>query len=79
VSLDGTVSLLPDIFGSGTVTGLLQATQIQKNSSDTTLQGYLQSFVSATDDTTRNSLVDEIIYQSVLSKLATQPIERAGG
>ncbi len=63
VSLNGTISLLPDLQGYGLVTGLRQEMQIQLNASSSTLEGYVQSFVAATDDATRNTLVDEIIYQ----------------
>ncbi len=63
VSLSGTISALPDLLGTGTVNDLSQAMQIQANASDTTLQGYVESFVAATDDSSRNTLVDEIIYQ----------------
>jgi hypothetical protein len=63
VSLSGTISALPDLVGSGTVYDLSQAMQLQANASDTALEGYVESFVAATDDATRNTLVDEIIYQ----------------
>ncbi len=63
VSLNSTISLLPDAGGYGIVTGLRQAMQTQLNGGSSTLEGYVQSFVAATSDSTRNTLVDEIIYQ----------------
>lgn len=63
VTVNSTISLLPDVSGYGTVTSLQQAMQIQVNASSTTLETYVQDFVAATDDATRNTLVDEIIYQ----------------
>jgi Ca2+-binding RTX toxin-like protein len=63
VSVSDTIAALPDIYGSGTVYDLQQAMQIQADDGDTTLETYVQDFVAATDDVTRNTLVDEIIYQ----------------
>jgi Ca2+-binding RTX toxin-like protein len=63
VTVSPTIAALPDAANYGTVTTLQQAMQIQANASDTTLETYVQDFVAATDDTTRNTLVDEIIYQ----------------
>jgi Ca2+-binding RTX toxin-like protein len=63
VTVNGTISLLPDASGYGTVASLHQAMQIQVNASSTTLETYVQDFVAATDDGTRNTLVDEIIFQ----------------
>ena len=49
--------------GYGTAPDLQQAMQIEVNASNTTLETYVQDFVAATDDATRNTLVDEIIYE----------------
>ena len=63
LDLTDDIANLPNVHGYGAVADLQQTIQAQANASDTTLEGYVSSFVSATDDATRNTLVDEIIYQ----------------
>lgn len=56
-SVSAEIAVLPDLTGFGTVVSLQQAM-----SSNTTLQSLVEQFVAATDSTTRNSLMEQLLF-----------------